>query len=183
MSNPLWAFIISAFVLLTTVSQVSRAAVTSPQPEVSLGRPGSAFAGNTVCVSAVLTNSGEPGYGPYYRLITDELLTVHSVTALGESIDIEPMGIFSEDNSQLLTDSRSTTDVTGSIGQTLALASLPVGSVVAGGPALNASICLTIDSAAPMGEPLHFNVQPVYEYGDSATGTTTQSSVPLSRAR
>ena len=48
----------------------------------------------------------------------------------------------------------------------------PVGSIVAGGPPFVVEICGTIAPNASIGDPLTITTRPIFQFGDSATGTT-----------
>lgn len=80
------------------------------------------------------------------------------------------MGQFSAGNSNSLIDPTIEQAVSGIEGETFSVVSLPIGSVVENGPQLTAEICVAVDSSAQLGSALSFALQPVFEFGDTATG-------------
>ncbi|MEO9508068.1 MAG: hypothetical protein ABJG28_02695, partial [Nonlabens ulvanivorans] len=139
-------------------------------PSVTNELPASTFAQEEQCFDVGFSNAGTTGYGPYIRLITDAKITLNSASMFGGALSVESLGNFS--SSGTITDSLSNSEVTGPQGDALHLIKLPVGSVVANGPMLNTSVCITLDASANIGEDLNVDAQPVYQYGDSPTGDT-----------
>ncbi|QHJ11867.1 hypothetical protein FX988_02103 [Paraglaciecola mesophila] len=137
-------------------------------PSTTNSLPAEVFSGEQVCFDANFSNAGTTGYGPYLRVFIDPEITLDSVSVFGSSVDVTNVGTFGANNT--LEDPKVQSDVTGTEGDTLAVFSLPSGSVVAGGPALTSEICITVNSSADIGAPLSLALQPVYEFGDTATG-------------
>ena len=139
-------------------------------PSTTNTLPDEVFSGEQVCFAADFSNAGTTGFGPYLRAFIDPDLTLDSVTAFGSSVTVTTVGTFAASPNNTLADPKSETEVTGTQGDTLVVFSLPAGSVVAGGPALTSEICITANGSADIGVPLSLALQPVYEFGDSATG-------------
>ena len=139
-------------------------------PSTTNTLPDEVFSGEQVCFAADFSNAGTTGFGPYLRAFIDPDLTLDSVTAFGSSVTVTTVGTFAASPNNTLDDPKSETEVTGTQGDTLVVFSLPAGSVVAGGPALTSEICITANGSADIGVPLSLALQPVYEFGDSATG-------------
>ncbi|WP_339898498.1 Ig-like domain-containing protein [Paraglaciecola polaris] len=139
-------------------------------PSTTNTLPDEVFSGEQVCFAADFSNAGTTGFGPYLRAFIDPDLTLDSVTAFGSSVTVTTVGTFAASPNNTLADPKSETEVTGTQGDTLVVFSLPAGSVVAGGPALTSEICITANGSADIGVPLSLALQPMYEFGDSATG-------------
>lgn len=129
-----------------------------------------AFPGASFCSTVSLTNTGPPGFGPYLQLIVPEDVTFNSAMIFGSGATATTIGVFPAPPANMLTDTIISQDVTGPEGATLVLIQLPVGSLVAGAPALDLEVCFTIDNAATINDPLNITVNPVYQFGDTATG-------------
>ncbi|PIE90914.1 MAG: hypothetical protein CR997_03400 [Acidobacteria bacterium] len=140
-------------------------------PQTGNGTPDENFSGEQFCFDITLTNTGDPGYGPYHRLILPPDLQFNSASFLGNGITVSDIGVFGPAPNNHLTDPRTGTEVTGDPGSRLYLLILPMGSIVDGGPSIDINVCATIDVNAEIGTPLPVSVQTVYEFGDTATGT------------
>jgi uncharacterized repeat protein (TIGR01451 family)/fimbrial isopeptide formation D2 family protein len=150
---------------LTASSQVS---------ELSETLPTESFLGEQFCFTSELTNAGDPGFGPYLRLVLPPLLQFDSASSFGGGT-VDFIGEFPVDPDPLvteteLTDPRIDQPVIGPEGFSYYNIILPVGSVVDGGPPLSIDICLTIDPDSEVGVPLPVTLVPVYQFGDTATG-------------
>ena len=140
-------------------------------PVVSENVPAESFLGEGFCFEADVTNSGAPGFGPYLRLDLPPGLSFDSAQIFGIAGSIIDLGVFPAAPGNELTDPLIDQAVTGTEGHSLRILEFPVGSVVSGGPPLPVEICLTIDPSAEVGTPLPIGLTPVYEFGDTATGT------------
>lgn len=161
--NRLWFFSISILLALSLVGETF-----AQTPSLTNGLPAKHFVGEQVCFDLDLTNSGDPGYGPYLRLILPGEITFDSATFLNSGVTSTAVGTFSGPGQ--LTDPRSGDIVSGDEGDTFTLLVYPLGSVVTGGPTLTINTCATISTSATVGVGLDVTAQPVYEYGDTATG-------------
>lgn len=139
-------------------------------PTVSLNLPAENFVGEQFCFSAEVTNSGNPGYGPYLRLELPPEITFDTATFLNLGVSVTTVGVFPPAPGNQLTDPVINQPVTGTPGYTLIIIELPIGSVVTGGPPLVVEMCATISTSATVGVPLPITVTPVYEFGDTPTG-------------
>ena len=131
------------------------------------------FVGEQFCFEAVFTNTGPPGYGPYYQFIFDPELSIDSTTFLGSSISFDPDPADTFPISGMLTDPVTGDPVTGPVGHKFTTISLPIGSLVTGAPQIPTDICLTIDNGTTINTPLvdAVSLTPIYKFGDSPTGT------------
>ncbi|HQA27099.1 MAG TPA: hypothetical protein PK893_13240 [Candidatus Competibacteraceae bacterium] len=164
-------FIIWFVVALAVLLLGGRAAwAAEPVPVLTNGLPADAFPGSKVCFPVNWNNTNEPGYGPYIRLILPPELTFDSAKFLGIDVTVQDIGTFPSAPGNTLTDPITNTSVTGPEGYSLRLLILPVGSVVTGGPTLSTEVCATLSDSAEIGVPLDVTAQPVYRYGDTATG-------------
>ncbi|TMO83078.1 Ig-like domain-containing protein [Pseudoalteromonas spongiae] len=157
-----------SFGFLVSLFTLSHAKAATPSVTNSL--PSSSFAGEQTCFVANLTNSGTPGFGPYLRVFSDSSLNIDSAEMFGSSLNISTVGVFAATPGNQLTDPISGETVSGTGGQRFSTIVLPVGSVVTNGPDLTTTVCVSIDTGANIGTALDFSVQPVYEFGDTATG-------------
>lgn len=155
-------------VLLFYIFLVS--SISAATPNITNGTPVESFAGEPFCFDVGITNTGGPGFGPYIRLTLPSDISFDSVTYLGTAISTTAVGTFPASPGNTLTDPRSGDVVVGPDGGTLTLLVLPLGSVVAGGPDINTNICASLSTTATIGSPLDVTVQPVYQFGDTATG-------------
>ncbi|MCB1052188.1 MAG: isopeptide-forming domain-containing fimbrial protein, partial [Acidobacteria bacterium] len=129
-----------------------------------------AFAGEQACFQVQFQNVGSPGFGPYIRMIFPPELTFDSSSFLGSSLNVINVGVFPAAPGNQLVDPFSNTLVTGPAGSSFRLLELPFVSVVAGGPPLAIDLCFTSSTSVPIGVPIPVDLQPVYRYGDTATG-------------
>ena len=144
--------------------------VHAQTPVVTNGTPAESFAGEQFCFDIGWDNVGTPGFGPYHRLILPPEISLDSATYLGLGITTTAVGTFPAAPGNQLTDPRTGSVVTGPEGNTLILLILPLGSVVTNGPTIVTKVCATISTTAAVGSSLDVTVQPVYEFGDTATG-------------
>lgn len=128
------------------------------------------LSGNQACFDAELSNSGSPGFGPYLRLTVPPEVSFDSATFSGSAVSTAAIGVFPAAPGNQLTDPLTGGVVTGPEGASLFALHYPLGSVVTAGPALPMAICATVASGTSPGLALPLVVQPVYRYGDTATG-------------
>ena len=132
--------------------------------------PALSFSGEQFCLEATLSNTGGVGYGPYYRVIVPASLSLDSATVVSLNQTITNLGTFPADPDNILTDPFTQTTITSTAGNTYYNVRLPVGAMVENGPELDSTLCFTIDANAVLGDPLTIDLQPVYRFGDTATG-------------
>ncbi|MCH9699307.1 MAG: DUF11 domain-containing protein, partial [Gammaproteobacteria bacterium] len=144
--------------------------VQAAVPAITSSTPAAAFAGEQVCFDTVLSNTGVPGYAPYYRIILPADISLDAVTYLGTGVSATPVGVFPPSPGNQLTDPIIDTPVSGPDGGSFSTLVLPLGSVVTAGPAITLNFCMTINNAAIIGVPLDVSFQPVYALGDTPTG-------------
>ncbi len=130
------------------------------------------FPGNTVCTSATLTNTGDPGFGPYLRVIVPTGLSISSSNLFGQAINFNNVGVFGPPPppSNELIDPITGDVITGNENDTFYVLQPPIGSVVSGGVPLDLEVCFDIDPTAPVNTAVPVEITPVYEFGDTATG-------------
>ena len=142
-------------------------------PTLAASPPSEGFVGEPSCFTAGFTNSGaNPGFGPYYQVVTQDQYTLSSASFVMLNQSITTVGVFPAAPGNQLTDPFSGELVTGDEGSTLSVVRYPIGSVVAGQPSLDLTLCIDVDSAAPIDVELvnAFSVTPAYELGDTPTG-------------
>ncbi|ABV89179.1 putative outer membrane adhesin like protein [Shewanella pealeana ATCC 700345] len=138
-------------------------------PVLSTALPTTAKTGEQMCFDIGMGNAeSSAGFGPYIRLDLPMEMTLDSASFFGASVDITSVGVFPE--SGLLMDPITGDTVSSVSGRSLSLVSLPLGSVVANGPALSTQVCSTIDTAVAVGTSLTVSAQGVFEFGDTTTG-------------
>ena len=142
----------------------------SQTPNLTTSLPASDLAGNQVCFDLTLTNTGDPGYNPYIRLILPADLHFVSAEYMDMGVTVTNVGTFSSSNGDQLTDPKTDTVVNGPDGGSFYLLELPIGALVENGPTVIVNVCVTIDPNAVIGTNLEVIAQPVYELGDSPTG-------------
>jgi len=140
-------------------------------PTLTNGTPGTAFPGEQFTMDMDITNTGGPGYGPYIRIILPAAITFDSAAFMGSGVTTANVGVFPAAPGNQLTDPWNEESVTGPEGGSFIVANIPVSAVVAGGPPLTINTAFTIDGATAVGTNLDVTVQPVYKYGDTATGS------------
>ncbi|MEM7657312.1 MAG: hypothetical protein AAF399_14350, partial [Bacteroidota bacterium] len=147
--------------------------LAQPVPEASLNSPESEFINEPFCFTAASSLSGDPGYGPYLRIMIPPGMTVASMEFLGSSLSFTKVGAFPV-GTVALEDPISEDSVRVSdgavAGDTLFIAPLPVGSVVSTTPAFSISICGSFNDNATLDSNYTFTVQPALEFGDTPTG-------------
>lgn len=158
-------------ILLPALMLVSADLYAVPLPTTNLtDLPAESFAGEEFCFDAPLSNtSADVGYGPYLQLQLPPEITFTSATFNGAPVSSTVLGTLPTPPSGI-TDPLSSTLVTGTNGYSLLNLQPPIGSIVQGGPSLVMTICGTIDATAPIGNPLTVYTQPIFQFGDTATG-------------
>ncbi|MEO1085073.1 MAG: hypothetical protein AAFY88_12600, partial [Acidobacteriota bacterium] len=154
-------------VLVSVFLLVPVAAAQMPSVTTSPSLPLDTFAGEGFCFTASFTNVGPPGFEPYLLVTLPVGVTFNSAMALGGGGGTV-VGTFGP--SGTLTDPISGGPVSGPVGGTLVVVTLPIGSVVDGGPALDIEVCATLDPSVAIGVPLDITVTPAFGLGDTATG-------------
>lgn len=151
-------------------------ALSAQTPEGELTGPGESLINEQACFAVTIDNQGPTGYQPYLRLWIPAEMDASSleVDLLGEAVTaVSTVGVFSggELNDPLLPEDDPNDAVSGPAGYTLVRISLPVGSLIDGGPGLEVNLCLELSGAGvTVGEPLELFTQVVYRFGDTPTG-------------
>lgn len=162
------------FALFVAIWCLGSLAVAQPVPTSSISIPAEEFINEQFCYTADVSLSGDPGYGPYLRIMVPPGATVNSIQFLGSSLSFTKIGAFPSGTIALedpiSKDSVRATDG-AEAGDTLFVANLPVGSVVATTPDLTVSICATFNDGATLDSNYTFKVQPALEFGDTPSGT------------
>lgn len=177
-----WALaaLLASFPLLTAQAQT---ASLSPAPMA-----GEEMLGEQYCFDASWENAGAPGYGPYLRIVLPPELQFDSASLFGSGLNVVGNAVFPA--SGILPDpfflpaTAPDNEVAGNAGDRLIVLSMPVGSVVANGPDMITTICVTSNNAPPdlanVGQPYPIQITPVYRFGDAATGNASIVSPPVS---
>ncbi|MEM1177831.1 MAG: hypothetical protein AAGM22_05775 [Acidobacteriota bacterium] len=158
-----WVWAVLFFVLSLAPALVAQTPAVSTSPSLPLDT----FAGEGFCFAATFTNVGPPGFEPYLLVTLPPGVSFDSAMALGGGGG-SVVGTFGPTG--VLTDPISGSVVSGPVDGTLVLISLPIGSVVAGGPLLEVEVCATLDPTVTIGVPLDVTVTPAFGLGDTATG-------------
>jgi len=133
--------------------------------------PSQSFPDEQVCFDLSLTNTGNPGYNPYIRLIIPTpTITFDSATYLGIGVAYQVVGVFPAAPGNQLADPVTGSSVTGPEGSTLIILTIPLGSIVEGGPVTDVNVCTDLASSAVIGTSYSVSAQVVYEHGDTPTG-------------
>ena len=152
--------------------------VWAQTPQVTYALDDEELINDSFCFTSNFENTGATGFGPYLRIILEPGFTLDSVETF-ESGTNEPVGTFPAGGE--LTDPITGTPVTGTPGGQFVIHRLPVGTVVAGGPDIETTVCVTNTALSPSQndnpnvDQTFTNVdavtlQPAYEFGDTATG-------------
>ncbi len=148
------------------------ASAPSPTAVITIGDAVTPLISSQACFTVDISNSGtETGFGPYYRLILPPHLTLASASFLGLAITPEVLGVFPASPGNQVADTRaSNASVTGTEGDSLTNLVLPLGSISQNGPTLTTNICVDVSTSAVSETALDVSLQPVLEYGNTATG-------------
>lgn len=143
-----------------------------PVPEITESSPDENFINETFCFDYTFNLSGDPGYGPYVRIMLPPNLTLESTEFLNGAISYTKVGVIPaggkiEDPISL--DSLSAADG-AVVGDTFFIVVLPVGSVVATTPEMELSLCVSFNDEATIDSNYQFVLQPGLQYGDTPTG-------------
>jgi len=153
---------------------VGNSFASSPLPDntITIGDAASALIGSEACFRADIANTGtDTGFGPYFRLILPADLTLASAKFLGQALNTDVLGVFPASPGNQIADTRaSNANVSGTEGNSLTNLVLPLGSLSQGGPTITTDICVVISNTAELALPLDISLQPVLQYGDTATG-------------
>lgn len=144
--------------------------------QASLDVPAENLINEEFCFDVTATNTGPTGYQPYLRvwLPPEVPSNTLSVEFLGQPVaSINIAGVFA---GAPLSDPNLVTDdpndlVSGTTGYKLVIVNLPIGSMIDGG--VDAEVELCADLSGPgvqVGVPVQIEVQPIYRFGDTATG-------------
>lgn len=134
------------------------------------GIPSEQFVGEQFCFTATFSTAGDTGYGPYMQLFLKPDFDFSSATLFGLAVNSTLVGTFPS----VTTDPISGEPVSGPSGSEFYTLQLPIGSVTNGGAPLNTNICIDVDVNA-IADVLQTNaiqVTPVFQYGDTPTGST-----------
>lgn len=177
-----WALaaLLGSFPLLTAQAQT---ASLSPAPMA-----GEEMLGEQYCFDASWENAGVPGYGPYLRIVLPPELQFDSATLFGSGLNVVGNTVFPASGTLpdpfFLPATAPDNEVAGNAGDRLIVLSMPVGSVVANGPDMVTTICVTSNNAPPdlanVGQPYPIQITPVYRFGAAATGNASIVSPPVS---
>lgn len=143
-----------------------------PVPEIVEASPAENFINETFCFDYTFDLSGDPGYGPYVRIMLPPNLTLESTKFLNGAISYTKVGVIPaggkiEDPISL--DSLSAGDG-AVVGDTFFVVVLPVGSVVSTTPEMELSLCVSFNDEATIDSNYQFVLQPSLQYGDTPTG-------------
>ncbi|MEM9984017.1 MAG: hypothetical protein AAF804_02885, partial [Bacteroidota bacterium] len=169
----MYQYIPIAKVLLIALLFLPLRGLSQPVPSVSQDNPESEFINEDFCFEATFDLSGDPGYGPYLRIMLPPGFTVSQMQFLGGNLAFTKVGAFPMTPKLFDPIGEDTVRVAdGAVaGDTLFVADLPIGSVVATTPELTVSICGSFNDDATIDSNYTFTIQPGLEFGDTPTGT------------
>ncbi|MEO0640413.1 MAG: hypothetical protein AAFY70_11850, partial [Bacteroidota bacterium] len=82
------------FALFVAIWCLGSLAVAQPVPTSSISIPAEEFINEQYCYTADVSLSGDPGYGPYLRIMVPPGATVNSIQFLGSSLSFTKIGAF-----------------------------------------------------------------------------------------
>ena len=153
-----------------------------------LGGPSESLVNEEACFSITLENTGAVGYQPYLRVFLPPQLPAATFSAafMGQDIpasQVTVVGSFSGAplNDPNLLEGDPNREVTGTAGYSFVVVNLPVGAMVPGGIALAVDLCAQL--VGELFVPVTLSTQPVFRYGDTATGDNGSLTYPASSAQ
>ncbi|MCP3883237.1 MAG: hypothetical protein GY701_33275, partial [Sulfitobacter sp.] len=148
------------------------ASAPAPNATISMETAATSTIGSQAWFSVDITNGGtDTGFSPYYRLILPPDLTLTSASLFGQSLSTYALGVFPASPGNQIIDNRAdNASVTGTEGYSLTNLLLPLYSLSQGGPTITTDICVDVSTSAVFATPLDVSLQPVFQYGDTATG-------------
>ena len=177
--------IITRTALLALITGFFQLTVAAQTLEGVLGGPSESLVNEEACFSITLENTGAIGYQPYLRVFLPPQMPAASFSAsfMGQDIpasQVTVVGSFSGGvlNDPNLVEGDPNRQVTGTAGFSFVVVNLPVGALVPGGIALSVDLCAEL-----VGElfiPVTLSTQPVFRYGDTATGANGSLTYPPS---
>jgi len=130
---------------------------------------GDALIGEQGCLKTVLSNTGSPGYGPYFNVTLSERITLDSVSIIGIDLPFSLIGVI--DGITPVFDPVSGAEIVATPIANVYQVIPPIGSVVENGPTLEFEICGTLQTTLNAGELQEISVTPGYIFGDTPTGS------------
>jgi len=166
------SFRVILFTLLSLFASSVLATSPAPTAIIAIGNAASPLIGSQACFSVDITNGGsDTGFGPYFRLILPTDLTFASASFLGQAITSDVLGTFPAAPNNQIADTRAGNEnISGDEDYSLINLVLPLGSLSNGGPTITTNICIDVSTSAKLATPLNVSLQPVLQYGDTATG-------------
>lgn len=153
-----------------------------------LGGPSESLVNEEACFSITLENTGAVGYQPYLRVFLPPQLPAATFSAafMGQDIptsQVTVVGTFSGTplNDPNLLEGDPNRQVSGTDGDSFVVVNLPVGAMVPGGISLSVDLCAEL--VGELFVPVTVNTQPVFRYGDTATGDNGSLIYPASSAQ
>ena len=141
----------------------------------ALGGPSESLVNEEACFSITLENNGAVGYQPYLRVFLPPQMPAATFSAsfMGQDIpasQVTVVGTFSGAalNDPNLVEGDPNRAVTGTSGYSFAVVNLPVGAMVQGGIVISVELCVLLEGELFV--PVELITQPVFRYGDTATG-------------
>jgi len=150
------------------------AVFAQPVPVGTLENPDSEFINEEFCYTATFTLTGDPGYGPYFRVMVPPGMTISGMQFLNGALSYTKVGAFPSGDVKLEDPISQDTvrAADGAVaGDTLFIATLPIGSVVSTTPELTVTICGAFNDEATLDSNYTFTIQPALQFGDTPTGT------------
>ena len=155
-----------------------QSALTAQTLNTAITGPDEALINEEVCLTVAISNTGEPGYQPYLRLVLPPELPANTLRAefMGQDIpqnQLITVGVFSGGtfNDPNLPVGDPNRQVAGASGHSLVLVNLPLGAASENGIEYAVSLCATLNGPnTALFAPVTLQVQSLYRYGGSAAG-------------
>ncbi len=165
--------------LLSLAVVQAQTPVVTPSPAAA-----EALLGEQFCFDVPWTNTGAPGYGPYLRVLLPPEVPFESAQMFGSALNVVTNATFPAAPGTLtdplfLPATAPGNQVTAPEGWRMVILEMPLGSVVANGPDLVTELCVSTKNTTPdlaqIGVPYPIEITPLYRYGDSPTGSSTEA--------
>ncbi len=169
-AGALGSFLLSTFLLTPAPVNAADASLTPiPSGDVLIGEQG--------CITTTFSNTGTPGFGPYFNITLSEKISLDSVSIIGIDLPFNQVGVI--DGVTPVFDPISGIEIIANPVANVYQVVPPIGSVVENGPALELEICGTLQSSLQAGELQEVTITPGYKFGDTPTGVNGPIYEPI----
>jgi len=152
-----------------TVNAADASLTPIPSSDILIGEQG--------CLTTIFSNTGTPGYGPYFNITLSEKISLDSVSIIGIDLPFTPIGII--DGITPVLDPISGIEIIANPVANVYQVIPPIGSVVENGPTLELEVCGTLQNNLLAGELQEIRITPGFKFGDTPTGENGPIYDPL----